>query len=241
MKVPCPQCGGEVPLREAAGFPRCPYCDAGLVLDPTGVRRHYLYRARLRPAELLPLLRRWADGQHLAAAGLTGPPRLRVYPFWRFAGPGPAVFEPAWEAPDSRWEAVEPPEGEQGFFDPARLEGAQVVEATLPEESARRRRRIPEGVPAGDLVHIPFYEGSLRARRGHLAVLLDACSGRVYAAEGRWEGSLRGGLGEALGLGGALALAVATLLPAFLALPALSLIGVILYTWLRRPRAGAGS
>ena len=145
MKFPCPQCGGEILLQEPGGFPVCPFCAAGLVLDLGGVRPHLLYRPRHASADVLPLLRRWCDRQGLPAPSIVSAPRLVYYPFWRYVSAGPPRLVPAWSTLKPRWTDLKIPEAEQVFFDPALVEKAEVVEATVPEAAARERAGAESG------------------------------------------------------------------------------------------------
>ncbi len=181
MKVPCPQCAGEVPLLDATGFVACPFCGSSLVLDLTGVRLHRVYRPRHGPADVLPLLRRFYDARGLPMPSPLSVPALIYYPFWRYATRGGPRLVPAWSTLEPRWRQVAAPMAEQSLYDPAALKNARVVEATLPEGAARCRALPPDEAGTGELVHLPFYEqrGVMRGRGLDLAV--DACSGRVYA------------------------------------------------------------
>lgn len=182
MRIPCPQCGGEIRLREAGGFPVCPFCGAGLVLDVTGVRPHLLYRPRHVLTDVAPLLRRWCDRQGLPAPSILSPPRLTYLPFWRYVQAGPRRLVPAWPTVEDRWGDVEIPEAEQVFYDPVLVEGAEVVESSVPEAAARPRLPAGEGAGSGELVHLPFFEVAMRIGTSRLAVSVEACSGRVYAS-----------------------------------------------------------
>lgn len=182
MKIPCPQCGGEVQLQEATGFLRCPFCGTSLVLDLTGVRPHMLYRPRHGPAEVVPLLRRWCDAQGLPAPSAISPPRLAYRPFWRFTSQGHPRLAPAWPALEACWNDMPVPEGEQIIYDPSNVGTARVAEPSVAEVAARSRAfgESAGSVPAGDLVHIPFYEVHTTIGAGRLAVSVEACSGHVY-------------------------------------------------------------
>jgi hypothetical protein len=181
VRIPCPQCGGELQLRDPEGFPACPFCGAGLVLDRTGVRLHILYRPRVTPAQILPLLRRWAERRGVAALPGPEPPRLVYYPFWRYARGGPRRLVPAWSTLETGWADLRLPEAEQVSFDAAHVQGAEVVEPTVPEAAARAR--VGEGsVPEGDLIHLPAYEAAMRLGRARLRVAVEACSGTVVCA-----------------------------------------------------------
>ena len=180
MKFPCPQCGGEILLQEAGGYPVCPFCAAGLVLDLGGVRPHLLYRPRYASADILPLLRRWCDRQGLPAPSLVSTPRLVYYPFWRYVSAGPPRLIPAWSTLKPRWTDLKIPEAEQVFFDPALIEKAEVVEATLPEAAARVRAGAESGAKPGDLLHAPFFEIGMKVGAATLPASVEACSGQVY-------------------------------------------------------------
>ncbi len=182
MRVPCPQCGGEVQLRDSEGFPACPFCGAGLVLDRTGVRPHVLYRPRVTQGQVLPLLRRWAEQRGLSASPGADPPRLVYYPFWRYAREGPRRLVPAWSTLETQWTELRLPEAEQVSFDAAHVQGAVVVEPTVPEAAARARGGGDESAPKGDLVHLPAYEATIRLGSTRLPVAVEACSGTVVCA-----------------------------------------------------------
>jgi hypothetical protein len=183
VKIPCPQCGGEVHLREAEGFPACPFCGVGLVLDRTGVRPHVLYLPRIPSTEVLPLLRRWADQHRLAAAPAAAPSRLVYYPFWRYAREGPRRLIPAWSTLETHWDELRLPDAEQVFFDASHVQGATVVESTVPEPAARARAFGDGLVPEGDLVHLPVYEATIRLGEVRRCIAIEACSGMVVCSE----------------------------------------------------------
>jgi len=182
VRIPCPQCGGEVQLRDPEGFPACPFCGAGLVLDRTGVRPHVLYRPRVTPPQVLPLVRRWAERRGLSASPGAEPSRLVYYPFWRYAREGPRRLVPAWSTLETQWAELRLPEAEQVSFDAAHVQGAVVVEPTVPEAAARARIGGDKPAPEGDLVHVPAYELSMRLEGTRLPVAVEACSGTVVCA-----------------------------------------------------------
>ena len=182
MKLPCPQCGGEIQLQETTGFLGCPFCGTSLVLDLTGVRLHMLYRPRHGPADIPPLLRLWCDAQGVPAPSDISTPHLVYQPFWRFASQGRPRLFPAWPALEARWTDLPTPDAEQVIFDPSIVGTARLVEPTVAEVAARNRIYGEGAVPAaaGDLVHVPFYEVQATVGSGRLAVNVEACSGRVY-------------------------------------------------------------
>lgn len=182
MKVPCPQCGGEVQLRETTGFVGCPFCGVSLVLDLTGVRPHLLCRPRHGGADVLPLLRRWCDGQGLPPPSSVSIPHLVYHPFWRYVAHGRPRLVPAWPVLEARWTDVALPEAEQVIYDPAMVGTAQVGEPSVAEVAARHRAfgEVAASVGAGDLLHVPFYETQVTIGAHRLQVSLEACSGRVY-------------------------------------------------------------
>lgn len=182
MKIPCPQCGGEIQLQEATGFLRCPFCSTSLVLDLTGVRPHMLYRPRRGPGEVVPLLRRWCDAQGLPSPSGVSTPHLAYQPFWRFTSQGRPRLVPAWPALEARWADVPVPEGEQVIYDPSIIGADRVVEPTVAEAAARNRvfGESAASAAAGDLVHVPFYEIQATIGTRRLAVSMEACSGRIY-------------------------------------------------------------
>lgn len=179
MKIPCPQCGGEVQLRDAEGFPACPFCSAGLVLDRTGVRPHLLYQPRVTPEQVTPLLRRWGEKRGLAVSPGAGAPRLVFYPFWRYAKAGPRRLVPAWSTLEPEWATLRLPDAEQVYFDVSLLQGAKAVEPTVPEAAARARAAHEPASLEGDLVHLPVYEKTLRLDDRQVSVAVEACSGAV--------------------------------------------------------------
>jgi len=235
VKIPCPQCGGEVRLQDTAGFVGCPYCGSSLVLDLTGVRPHLALRERLAAGQVLPLLRRWCDAHGFPAPVVLVPPRLTYYPFWRYVVAGRPRLVPAWPTVEGRWTEVPAPEAEQEVFDPAALGNAPVVESSVPEAAARARAFGGDAPAAGDLVHVPFYDLTLRAGTEAVRVAVDACAGHVYpdrfpAGVGRQES------GEAsrarLAVGWLLMFLAALLIPpAFLAALVVGALGWTLY-WL---------
>lgn len=74
------------------------------------------------------------------------------------------------------------PEAEQTIFDPAAVGSAQVLEGSVAEAAARARASDPGAAAPnpGELVHIPFYEVSVRLGGYEARVSLEACSGQVY-------------------------------------------------------------
>jgi hypothetical protein len=221
VKFPCPQCGGEILLQEPGGFPVCPFCAAGLVLDLGGVRPHLLYRPRHASADLLPLLRRWCDRQGLPAPSIASVPRLVYYPFWRYVSAGPPRLIPAWSTLKPRWTDLKIPEAEQAFFDPALVERAEVVEATVPEAAARERAGAESGAKPGELLHVPFFEVGMKAGAATVPASVEACSGQVYVdALPRTAAAAGAGPAVMLVLGALVMVAEAALLPrAWVALP----------------------
>jgi hypothetical protein len=183
VTFPCPQCGAEVRLQETTGFVRCPYCGTSLALEATGVHRHHLYRPRLRPGDVLPLLRRFCDARGAAPPTLAASPRLTYYPFWRYAGAGGGRLVPAWPTVDARWRDVTAPDAEQVLFDSTLIGPATLIEAAV-EERAARARVSPRGDgTAGDLVHVPFYDLEARVGTARIQLSLDACSGLALTGD----------------------------------------------------------
>lgn len=182
MKIPCPQCGGEVQVRETTGFVGCPFCGTSLVLDITGVRPHLLYRPRHGRADLLPLLRRWCDLQGLPTPSSIPAPQLAYYPFWRYVALGGQRLVPAWPTLEARWNDVAAPEAEQVIYDPAATGTGRVVDPSVAEAAARARAfgEAAAAVAPGDLVHVPFYEVQAVMDGTSTRVSIEACSGRIY-------------------------------------------------------------
>jgi hypothetical protein len=243
VKIPCPQCGGEVQLRDAEGFPTCPFCAAALTLDRTGVRPHYLYRPRIDSAEVLPLLRRWSDRHHVPSP--TGPvsPRLVYYPFWRYAREGPRRLVPAWATLETAWEGLRPPDGEQAFFDASQVRGVEVVEPSVPEAAARIRALGEAAGREGDLVHLPVYETTVRVGAARLPVGIDACSGTVVWAKTVPQAAAGAAHRTVWMMGGGLLMlaAAVAIRPLEIALPVLAGLAVFLYIILVGDRRGSGA
>jgi len=231
VTIPCPQCGGQVALLEAAGFPACPYCGAGLVLDLGGVRPHYLYLPRVEAGHLLSLLRRWAARGRRPTPRLVGPPCLVYHPFWRYAGEGRPRLVPAWPTLEPGWAELSPPDAEQCFFASDRVAGAEVVEPTVPEEAARRQvAGWPDGRP-GELVHLPCFRLSVRLGGEPLSLWMEACTGALLGgpATAPAEGLRGAASARPLLLGGVLMLALAAVVPGVAALPLLAATGFLLF------------
>ncbi|HSB81272.1 MAG TPA: hypothetical protein VLM91_21025 [Candidatus Methylomirabilis sp.] len=180
MKVPCPQCSGEIQLHDTTGLVGCPFCGTSLVLDLTGVRLHLLYRPRHAGGSVLPLLRRWCDSQSLPLPSLLSAPHLVYYPFWRFRAAGRSRLAAAWPTLEARWADIPPPEGELVVYDHATVGSAQVVEASVAEAAARARTLGKGATTPGDLIHIPFFEARVRIGGHQVLVSLEACSAHVY-------------------------------------------------------------
>jgi hypothetical protein len=82
---------------------------------------------------------------------------------------------------ETQWAELRLPEAEQVSFDPALVQGAEVVAPTVPEAAARAR--VGDGaVPEGDLVHLPVYEATMRVGNAGFRVAVEACSGTVVSA-----------------------------------------------------------
>jgi hypothetical protein len=80
-----------------------------------------------------------------------------------------------------QWAELRLPEAEQVSFDAAQVQGAVVVEPTVPEAAARERGG--EGsAREGDLVHLPAYEATMRLGGARVPITLEACSGTVVCA-----------------------------------------------------------
>jgi hypothetical protein len=86
---------------------------------------------------------------------------------------------PAWSTLESAWDQLRLPDAEQVFFDASLVQGAEVVEPSVPEASARARAFGEAAVPAGDLVHLPIYETTVRLGDLRHALGVEACSGTV--------------------------------------------------------------
>ncbi len=183
MNVPCPQCGGEVQFQETSGFVGCPFCGTSLVLDLTGVRPHLLYRPRQNAADVLPLLRRWCDAQGLPPPSALSGAQVVYRPFWRYVSRGHPQLVAAWPALEARWSEVQVPAAEQVVYDPAGVAGGRLVEPSVAEAAARRRvfGENAASVEAGDLVHVPFFEGQIAMGPHRMQVSVEACAGCVYA------------------------------------------------------------
>jgi len=231
-------------LRDAGGFPACPFCGAGLVLDLTGVRTHFLYRPRIAPDQVLPLLRRWAD--RTRAGALAGPANLRLvyYPFWRYAKDGPRRLVPAWSGPDSVWDRLRPPDAEQLFFDAAQTAGGEVIDPTVPEAAARARALGDAATEAGDLVHVPVYEATVRLAETPVSLRVEACSGTVLAPEDGLptptDEAARGRTAWLVGGGSAMLAAAIAIAPLGVALAAVAALGLTVYLGLRGTGRGGG-
>jgi len=180
VKVPCPQCSGEIQLQDTTGFLGCPFCGTSLVLDLTGVRPHLLYRPRHAGASVLPLLRRWCDDQGLPLPSLLSVPHLVFYPFWRFRLHGRPRLAAAWPTLEARWADIPAPEGEQVVYDSTTVGDARLVEASVAEAAARARILGEGATMPGDLIHIPFFETPVGIGGHQVQVSLEACSGQVY-------------------------------------------------------------
>jgi len=182
MRIPCPQCGGDVQVQETTGFVGCPFCGVSLFLDLTGVRPHMLLRARHGQADVLPLVRLWCDAHGLPAPSGVSIPCLVYRPFWRYVRSGRSHLVPAWPTIEHRWAEVPVPDAAQHVFDPALIRMAEVVEPSVAEAAARGRAFEEDGtvMSAGDLVHIPFYEVQAAVGSYRMQFSLEACSGRVF-------------------------------------------------------------
>jgi hypothetical protein len=245
VRIPCPQCGGEVPLRDAEGFPTCPFCGAGLVLDRSGVRVHFLYRPRIAADRVLPLLRRWADRHILRAPGDAGSFPLAYYPFWRYAREGPRGLVPAWSTLDPVWDRFRLPDAEQLFFDSTQAAGAEVIEPTVPEAAARVRVLGEGAGEKGDLVHLPVYRATVRVGGAEATLWVDACSGSVLAPEHALpavgSGSAAGRLAWVAG-GGVTMVLVAMVIPSLaLAAGAVAVLSLAVYVGLSGVRREGGA
>ena len=247
MKVPCPQCGGEVQLQETTGFAGCPFCGTSLVLDLTGVRPHLLYRPRHGGADVLPLLRRWCDAQGLPPPSSVSTPHLLYHPFWRYVAQGHPRLVPAWPVLETRWTDLALPDAEQVIYDPAAIGTARVDEPSIAEAAARQRAfgEAAASVGLGDLVHVPFYESQAMVGPHRLQVSVEACSGRVYP-ERMPPGARASGPGQGFGVAAAtlgfagMFLEAMLIPPTWLAATVVGLTGLVMY-WMLVNSQGSGS
>jgi len=202
------------------------------VLDLAGARLHLLCRPRHSSAEVPGLLRRWSGGRGLGELAVLGAPHLAYYPFWRYELAGRPRLVPAWPTLDPRWGEIAPPDAEQVVFDPAELGGATLVEAAVEEAAARTRLPETERGKPGTLVHLPFFDASIRVGTLSVSVLIEAGSGQVYAAALPLvrRTSRSGASALVLGAGLLVMIAAAALLPAWwVALPAVAVTALFLY------------
>jgi hypothetical protein len=111
-----------------------------------------------------------------------------------------------------------------------------VVEATVPEASARRWLGLPDDAGPGSLAHLPFFEIDATLGGRQTTLVVDACAGRVYAEDGYGAGAAPRRVDRGLVLA-ACALALAgLLLPTVAALPAVA--GIAGWLWARLAAEG---
>jgi hypothetical protein len=170
---------------------------------------------------------------------------LVYYPFWRYAREGPRRLVPAWSTLETQWEELRLPDAEQVFFDASHVQGATVVEPTVPEAAARARVSREERVPEGDLVHLPVYETTMRLGEARRSVAIEACLGTVVCAG---AGVAQPAVGRKMGrlgwmAGGAIVMATAAMAvrPLGIAALAVGVLAVLLYVALVGSGRGGGA
>jgi hypothetical protein len=129
------------------------------------------------------------------------------------------------------------PEGEQVIYDPSIVGAARVIEQSVAETAARARLfgASAASVPAGDLVHVPFYDLQATIGAARVAASMEACSGRVYPERmpaGAKTSAVRGAGAVTTAVGGFIVLFLEAMLipPVWLAAGAVGLTAVMLYS-----------
>jgi hypothetical protein len=128
------------------------------------------------------------------------------------------------------------PEGEQVIYDPSIVGAARLVEQSVAETAARTRLfgASAASVPAGDLVHVPFYDLEATIGAARVAASVEACSGRVYPERmpaGAKTSTARGVGAVTMVIGGFIFLFLEAMLipPVWLAAGAVGLTALMLY------------
>lgn len=158
--VACPQCGGESPLPSGTRLVECPYCDASLFVDRSGLVSHYRVPRLLDAGQAEAALRRWMGG-NTTVKHLDRDARLQrltpvSFPVWMFrvrrpdgevvrVQPAAPTTEPGLadlQVPAGRLEPYRPPEeGEVGHRGTSETPSA--VAATVPVPVEGIEARVP--------------------------------------------------------------------------------------------------
>jgi hypothetical protein len=169
---------------------------------------------------------------------------LVYYPFWRYVREGPRRLVPAWSTLETEWAELRLPDAEQVSFDASQLQGAAVVEATVPEAAARARVDGEGSAPEGDLVHLPAYEVTICLGGLRMPVAVEACSGTVVCAGAQGEGTRRPAVRRIVWMvcGGLAILGIAMAVrPLGIAAAASAALAVLLYGFLASEGRGSWS
>lgn len=189
----CRQCAAPLTVEQGAAIATCEYCGTVNYLDKSEAVLHYTVRPTLGDEQATAVLRRWMAGNETAkgldkAAQITSQ-RYELFPMW-LARSGRGGDERVHLTPAAAVSVIELQEltipasdlePYDSSLDPA------AVKPTVPLTALKRWLAGTKGVSAGDireisLVHVPLYEIKYSFEGESYTALVDAASGRVFAA-----------------------------------------------------------
>lgn len=176
----CPQCGAAAGRDEADAFATCRFCGTRLFLGAEPGVRHEMLLPAIRAGDVPARLATWLEEREAAGTPAEIASRLVFLPFWAHAGRGGDPPVPAAPLLADGIEAFRLPAGDAKGFDPAAAPGAEFLPATVARDA------LPfASAPAAEirLVHVPFYEISMKIFGRPVRVLLDAVAGQAFARD----------------------------------------------------------
>jgi len=190
-QVDCPQCGAASDVPSGDRFYPCPFCDATLFVDRSGVVQHYELPRLLDAEQALAALKRWMAGndtvKDLDRKSAIGVPRSISFPMWTFRAQvrgGEEFFvEPAAPTPVPQLADLKIPAGKllpyRGVSD-----GSEVVDATIPLEVAREwlEQRGVGATHETALIRVPLWRFEYSFSGSNYQALVEASTGEVLAA-----------------------------------------------------------
>ncbi|MEM7480567.1 MAG: hypothetical protein AAF481_05295 [Acidobacteriota bacterium] len=186
----CPQCGGKNAVESGERFVVCEYCDTTLFLDGSGLVLHYRLPRLVDEPSAGEALRRWMAGnetvKHLDRDAKIEEMTAVSFPMWFFrhraGGAETTRVEPAAPTAIGDVAGLDVPVGQLETYTPE--EGAEIVEAAVPLETARRW--LPDDklseLAETALVHIPLWRSRYRYRNQTYVALVEGSTGTVLTS-----------------------------------------------------------
>ncbi len=207
--IKCPQCGGEVDLKERVYFLACPYCHSALYLDRARSVLHYILEATIDPIVAEHNLRRWMGGAEmrrgLEELAVIESVEFFYFPMWYFhikrTQQAIATYvEPAAPTSLSTIKEFKPPGGSLRFYEPTLAPPEKMIEPSIPYKTAlgwlQQRIRYLSSPAAGakrgkgkeevsltevSLVHIPWYIFRYSFKDETYLAAVEGTTGKVFA------------------------------------------------------------